>query len=298
MYLWRRLAGPNWLRTNEAVLRSDSAGRLTIIEQPGRKRAHLEIACSSRRQANGLVTDFGGRMKELPRDWLNRFASEQKSKPLRIGRRLVILDGAGTRRSGRGGPSHIVIPPGAAFGTGQHSTTAMSLRLLEQITRSLKCGWSLVDLGTGSGIFALAAKAFGANHVFAIDVDPIAILTARANARLNKIEGVDFKVAEVRSWRPARKFDIVTANLFSELLIEILPKLKRSLKGDGRLILSGVLRSQERDLKRALRLTKIEILQVRRRGKWVALVCSGGLRPSHRFRVNRRLRGQYMRLAN
>ncbi len=150
------------------------------------------------------------------------------------------------RKSGHKGPSHLVIPAGAAFGTGNHATTAMSLRLLEEGSRKLKPGWSLVDLGTGSGILALAAKCFGAQRVIAMDNDAQAIATARENARMNRIDDVSFRIGDVRRWRSAHKVDIVTANLFSELLIEILPRLKRSLKHNGRMILSGVLRTQER----------------------------------------------------
>ena len=175
-------------------------------------------------------------------------------------------------------PYRLVLPAGTAFGTGEHATTAMSLRLLEQVTRGWTPGWSLVDLGSGTGILALAAKCFGAKSVIGIDVDPVAIATAKENARLNKVDDLDFHLADVRRWNFPRKIDIVTANLFSELLIEVLPKLKRSRW----LILSGVLRGQEKELVRALRRNKIDIVQVRRRGKWIAILGRGGSqnRPS------------------
>jgi ribosomal protein L11 methyltransferase len=146
----------------------------------------------------------------------------------------------------------------------------MSLRLLEKLTRGWKPGWSIIDLGTGSGILALAAKCLGANRVIAIDNDPLAIATAKENARLNKIYGVQFLVQDVRRCKFPRKIDIVTANLFSELLIKILPKLKAARW----IILSGILRNQERDVTRALRRHKIDIVQVRRRGKWVAILAA------------------------
>jgi ribosomal protein L11 methyltransferase len=139
----------------------------------------------------------------------------------------------------------------------------------------MKPGWSLVDLGTGSGILALAAKRFGAEQVRAIDNDPRAIATARENARINKIDHIHFRVGDVRHWKFPRRIDIVTANLFSDLLIEVLPKLKPA----RHLILSGVLRDQEEDLVGALKRCKIEITRVRRRGKWIAVLanCSGAL---------------------
>ena len=143
----------------------------------------------------------------------------------------------------------------------------MSLRLLEEVTRRRKPQF-VVDLGTGSGILALAASCFGAKRVVAIDIDPTAIATAEANARLNKIENVDFQLGDVRRWNSKRRIDIATANLFSELLIQILPKLKRS----SCLILSGVLRTQEKEFVRALRRHKINPVEVRRRGKWIAVL--------------------------
>ena len=103
----------------------------------------------------------------------------------------------------------------------------------------------------------------------------MAITTAKQNARRNKIDNVQFRLVDVRRWNPPRDVDIVTANLFSELLVEILPKLRRI----SCLILSGILRDQEVELTRALKRNKVEILEVRRRGKWVAIL-AGQLRRS------------------
>jgi ribosomal protein L11 methyltransferase len=161
----------------------------------------------------------------------------------------------------------LIVPAGAAFGTGEHATTAMSLRLLEEVTRGTEPRF-VVDLGAGSGILALAAKCFGARRVVGIDVDPTAISTAKASAHLNKIDNIDFQLGDVRQWKPAGAIEIVTANLSSELLIQILPKLKRS----NWLMLSGVLRAQEKEFVRALRRHKIDIVEVRRRGKWIAVL--------------------------
>ena len=268
MYLWRRRAGPRWLVAKEELLRSRARDGLAIIERPDQKHALLEVACHSSRQARDLVKEFGGRTTTLPRDWLERL-SQKKRRPLRIGKRLVI-----SRKGGfpvaptAGNPSLLVIPAGTAFGTGEHATTSMSLRLLEEVTRKWKPNWSIADLGTGSGILALAAAHFGAKRVIGIDVDPTAIATAKGNARLNRIGHADFQIADVRRWKPRCTIDMVTANLFSELLIEVLPRLKRSRW----LILSGVLRGQEKELLRVLKRIKTDIVQVRRRGKWIAIL--------------------------
>jgi ribosomal protein L11 methyltransferase len=248
MYLWRRRATPEWWLDHKESLWERFGGKLAVIERPNRTQLQVEVVCDSRILAN----QFGGCIEKLPRNSLKRFLRQQKTRPVRVGNR------------------HLLIPAGAAFGTGEHATTILSLLLLEKFSRKMKTGWSLLDLGTGSGILALAAKSLGAKRVIGVDVDPIAISTARENAQRNKIDHVQFQVADVRCWKFPSNVDLVMANLFNELLIEVLPKLKRSRW----LILSGILREQENELLRALNCHQIEIVERRRRGKWIAVLAA------------------------
>ena len=239
MYLWRKRAELHWVEAHEDLLQAHAHGQLVIVRKPGFKRLELEIVCRSRSDSSALLKEFGGRIEALPRNWLERF-TRADSKPIKIGKRLVLSSVGGTlvsRLSRYKDRSHIIIPASLAFGTGEHVTTAMSLRFLEQLTRHWKPGWSLVDLGTGSGILALSAKCFGADRVIGIDNDPAAISVAKSNARLNKIRGATFQLGDVRKWNSAENAEVVTANLYGYLLIEMLPKLQ-----DGKcLILSGIL---------------------------------------------------------
>jgi ribosomal protein L11 methyltransferase len=262
MFVWRKRAGAPWLAANEARLCEIAGTRLAIIETPDHKAMTAEIAAMDRRKLEKIRGNFGGTIKRLPRDWLTR---AERPKPIKIGKRLTILRSRPNAISSRS----LVIPAGAAFGTGEHATTIMSLRFLEQVTRQLRGNWSMLDLGTGSGILALAGREFGAKSVVAIDSDPLAISVAKANARLNRIHGIDFQIANARAFRG--NFHLVSANLYSELLIEILPRLKRSKQ----LILSGIMRTQESYFLRALRRNRIEVLRIRRRGKWIALLGTG-----------------------
>lgn len=276
MYLWQRLVSPSWWIANEETVRAAGGSDLAVIERTGRQRILVEIPCRSRKQANDLQRRFGGHFQKLPRDWLKQFTCDQKTEPLQIGKRLVVTNAERTSASRRRGtavqgPSHIVVPAGAAFGTGHHATTAMSLRLLEELTRNWKPGWSLVDLGTGSGIFALAAKRFGAGKIVAIDTDPMAISTAKGNAHLNRITGIIFKIDDVRKFSLPRQANVITANLFSELLIEVLPRLRDV----SWLVLSGIMRNQEREVVQALKRSGMNAVKIRRRGKWIAMLVSG-----------------------
>ena len=305
MFVWRKRASAVWLAANEAPLCEIGGRRLAIISRPDRKSAIAEIAGSSQRNLEKIRFRFGGTIEKLPRDWLKEFSRSQKSERIKIGNRLTIYRSVTSKNRSRNKNRSLLIPAGAAFGTGEHPTTAMSLRLLERCTRfwgaqaaslrsSAACRRTLfkegsagsrtqqagslrspepertlLDLGTGTGILALAAARFGAKRVIAIDHDPVAIATARANARRNKLDNIDFRVADVRRWLFSPRIEIITANLFSELLIEILPKLKRA----QRLIFSGILRDQEAQLVRALKRNGIAIVETRRRGKWIAIAC-------------------------
>jgi ribosomal protein L11 methyltransferase len=293
VYLWRRTAEIRWLKAREELLQAHAHGQLVIVRRPERKRLELEIVCRSRSDSSALLTEFGGRIEALPRNWLERFARGD-AKPIKIGKRLMVVRSmnelqrcsvrcpqqSSHHRVRPGGlraappaahtikPALLVIPASLAFGTGEHATTAMSLRFLEQVTRRWKRGWSLADLGTGSGILALAAKYFGAGLVIGVDNDPAAISMAKSNARLNKIRGATFQLGDVHRWNPAQKTDVITANLYSDLLTEILPKLR----GGGWLILSGILRSQKHEFVRALQRNRFDVVDMKRRGKWMAFL--------------------------
>ena len=270
MYLWRKRAEPDWVNAHEDLLQTLAQGQLVIVQKPGHQRLELEIISGSRSDSSALRRKFGGQIEALPRNSLERFARGD-SKPIKIGNRLILSGVRGTsvsRLSRHKGRSHIIIPTSLAFGTGEHATTAMSLRLLEQLTRRWKRGWSLVDLGTGSGILALGARCFGAKRVIGIDNDPAAISVAKSNARLNKIRGVSFHLDDVHKWKLGREIEVITANLYSDLLLEILPKIR----GNRWLILSGILRSQQDELVRALKRNRFDIINMKRRGKWVAIL--------------------------
>src|SRR2546423_2852774 len=277
MFVWRKRASTVWLAANEAAVREVTGQRLAVISRPGGKTAIAEIAGSSRRDLEKIRSRFGGTIERLSCNWLKEFSRAQKSAPIKIGKRLIIYRSVTSKNKN----TSLLIPVGRAFGTGEHATTAMSLRLLEQCTRrwgaqagsprSPEPERTPLDIGTGSGILALAAARFGARRVIAIDHDPVAIATARANARRNKLDNIDFRVGDVRRWQFPPRIRIMTPNLSSALLIEIVPKLKRAQW----LILSGILHGQEAQLIRALERNGIIIVETRRRGKWIAILAGG-----------------------
>lgn len=272
-YIWQKRAGVRWLRLRYEEIIERFGDTLAVVERPGSERVLLEISCQTGKQARALVREFGGNVHELRSGWLQRFTKAQ-AKPLRIGSRLVILRSPANKalppKASRARP--LIIPAEAAFGTGEHATTAMCLRLLERTTRRFQPGWRMFDAGTGSGILALAGSYFGARRVLAVESDPLACATAKRNARANGVGNIEFSTGDILKQRLTGKFDIITANLFSEVLITATPSWSRRLAPDGQLIISGILRNQELAVIRALRRNSLTVLDIRRRGKWIALL--------------------------
>lgn len=268
-YIWRRRAGARWLRIRNEDITRRFGHALAITERPGSERATLEISCRTKQEARELIREFGGGVEKLRPDWFQHFAKHARGKPLRIGSRLIILNAPAQRRTSA---RTLVIPAETAFGTGHHATTAMCLGLLERVTRRLAPGWRMLDAGTGSGILAIAGSCFGAERVLAIDNDPLACSTAERNARANRAGNIEFLTGDILKHKLAEKFEIIAANLFSQILIEALPVWPRHLAPGGHLIFSGVLRTEEGELVRALHRGGFTALEIRRRGKWIALL--------------------------
>jgi ribosomal protein L11 methyltransferase len=254
MYIWRKHANAVWLRERNDDLLRRFGSALAIIEQPGKTRTLVEVSCGTRSEALQIRRELGGTIEKLRTDWLEQFAKRNRGKPLSIGSRLIV---SRTRARTAKGARTIVIPAEAAFGTGEHATTAMCLRILERITRKRSAGWSMLDAGTGSGILAIAASCFGAKRIIAIENDPLACAVAKRNAVANRVHNIKFRTGDILKEKFSGEFDIITANLYSEILIAALPAWRRSVADDGRLILSGILRSVD---------------ESRRRGKWIALL--------------------------
>jgi ribosomal protein L11 methyltransferase len=133
--------------------------------------------------------------------------------------------------------------------------------------------WQMLDAGTGAGILAIAAAKLGASHVDAFDLDPTAVRTARQNAKLNELETrIHFWKQDVLALAPKPAYEIVTANLYSELLRQAVPRLGRALRPNGYLIVSGLMRDQVDPIRKLLAAKGTPVLLLRTRGKWVTLL--------------------------
>ena len=263
---WRR-----WIVGSQQelwILRMQEAGcpLLAFTERPGAARALLNAYPDSRAEALALARKWGGRVSGVDvRKWLK----SRPALPTRIGTKLEIIHGPARGRKKPVVP-HLHIPHGVAFGSGEHATTSM---LLRELTRPRDwSAMSVLDLGTGSGVLALTARLFGARRIVATDFDPDAVRTARQNEALNFSQPlIRWRRADVKKLRPATRYDLVLANLFSGILCEAAPQISASVAPGGELWLSGILVEQEREVIAAYRREGLRLKRARRRGKWVML---------------------------
>src|SRR4051812_43543644 len=188
-------------------------------------------------------------------------------KTIRIGRKLLIKP-SWSEEKGAKGQAVVELDPGLSFGTGQHPTTSYCLR---QIVEAMRPGASLLDIGCGSGIFAISAAKLGYAPVEAFDFDPVAVRIAQANMRRNR---VDRKIKCARKdltklpAKASQKFDVISANLISDLLIDESDRILNRLAPNGRLIVAGILATQFRDVQTAYASRGLKLLDTKTEREW------------------------------
>ncbi len=193
-------------------------------------------------------------------DWATAWKAYYK--PMRIGKHLVVTPPWETPELGSDDLA-IVVDPGMAFGTGSHPTTQLCLIALEEY---VKPGMAVADVGTGSGILAIAAAKLGAATVSANDNDPLAVKIAAENAAVN---GVMVAVAETL---PPDPYAVVVANILADVIIGMAGQLAAWTIPSGTLIASGIIDTREADVRQAVEAAGFTSKDTRHQGEWVALV--------------------------
>lgn len=207
-------------------------------------------------------------------------AWKQHYRPITIGRRLVIVPAWLENPAPERIP--VRIDPGMAFGTGTHPTTQLCLELLETAANGAPAGWETIDVGCGTAILAIAAIKLGASRALGVDIDQEAVQASVENAETNgvlpQIELAQGSLAEILAGKFAlRRAQVVFANILAPVLVRLLDEgLGETILPGGALILSGILDVQATSVLEAAQRNRLELLEQRQIGDWVALMFTGG----------------------
>ncbi len=199
-------------------------------------------------------------------DWAESW--KRHFKPIRVGRALLVKP-SWSRVRKVPGQAVMILDPGLSFGTGQHPTTGFCLR---EVVRARKAGAkSLMDIGTGSGILAIAAAKLSYTPIEAFDFDPESVRVAKENAMVNnaaraiKLSRADLTKISVRA---PRRFDVVCANLMYDLLIAERKRIVNRLEPEGTLVLAGILATQFERVQQAYAELGFKLVRTRLEKEW------------------------------
>jgi ribosomal protein L11 methyltransferase len=282
MHVWSKLSGAQWEDAWEERFRGPLQTGLAITRLPGGKTIRVELYCQRATDARRIQREFGGSVRVLKnQNWAA--VSAESLQPVMVRKSLIIAhstETAAAMSAAHPDRQVLCIPGEMAFGTGDHATTATCLRILADYAAARRGEpWSLLDLGCGTGILALAAAKLGAQQADGFDYDPAAVRVANRNARLNKSR-LRFTRDDVTAWKPQRRYDIVAANIFFDVLTLSFPRIAAAIKPGGMVIVSGILHTHAAECLAAGRKAGLKFDPPLRRGKWVTAV-------GHKFRRGR-----------
>ena len=199
-------------------------------------------------------------------DWADSW--KQYYKPIRTGKRLVIVPVWETYDP-EPGEVTVLMDPGMAFGTGTHETTRLCAGFVEEYT---KPGCSVLDVGCGSGILAIAAAKLGAGTCFACDIDPVAVRVAKENAALNRTDSVTCAVSDLlkQAEKAAGGYDLIVANIVADIIIRLAPDVGDYLAEDGVFVVSGIIAERADEVLTVLRANGYDVLDEHYENGWYA----------------------------
>ena len=167
----------------------------------------------------------------------------------------------------------VELEPGAAFGTGQHATTSLCIRALEDLVRP---GMTVFDVGTGSGVLAIVAAKLGAKRVEAVDFDPVAVRVARENVRQNGAEDVVHTERSDLLKSVAGEADLIIANIIADIIVRLFGEVKGSLAAGGTMLLSGIIEDRLPDVVEAAAQHGFAVEKIEQEKGWAAVIVKGG----------------------
>ncbi|MDA8082978.1 MAG: 50S ribosomal protein L11 methyltransferase [Nitrospiraceae bacterium] len=264
--LLARLSEMGCLGTMDA---GDTDGGIVAYFGEGADIAHLTEQLDGFRDvlaASGLDAALTFEAVSLPdRDWNEVW--KKNIVPLDIGGVFAIVPSWEKELPDR---INLVLDPGMVFGTGHHHSTQSSLLLIRRFMQEGSKD-RFLDIGTGTGVLAIAASKLGFREVVGVDIDPLAVDAAPRNIALNRLDNVVIREGDITASEGT--FDFIAGNLLSEIIISIAPEIAAKLKDRGTVVLSGIMTGQEDGVRDALERTGLKCIEKVVADVWVSLVC-------------------------
>ena len=267
-------------------------GRWDIIDPSIAQRMGEDVRVTGYYEANGremdAVADVRARIHALSRmdmgiemgklsidvqaltgeDWAETW--KRSFVPFRLGERMVVKP-SWTNAQLAPGDKLIEIDPGMAFGTGTHETTGLCVQLIEHY---VKPGMRAIDLGTGTGILAIAARHMGAVDLLATDIDPVAVRVAAENIRINGMAGEIRTLAGDLLECVDEVCDVMIANIIADVILMLCASVRKHIADGGLFICSGITIERRDEVVQALIAAGYRELDVRTKGEWCAIACA------------------------
>ncbi len=257
---------------DESILNADrNAAAVSVFIPTIKSPAESELYIKNRLEQLGVTFEIvheGVREEDWADSW------KQYYKPIKTGKRLVIVP-VWEEYTPAEDEIIVLMDPGMAFGTGTHETTRLCAGFVETYTteyKEAKGTCTVLDVGCGSGILAIAASKVGADSCFACDIDPIAVRVAVENTELNDTPNVKCAVSDLL--RQVEKVDggynVVVANIVADIIIRLAPDVGEYLAPDGVFIVSGIIEERAAEVTDALTAAGYRVVDDRRENGWYA----------------------------
>ena len=249
---------------DEELLQKDrSIGVVHVYISPEENPAEALSFLRERYEAEGLAyrLDTAGCAEE---DWINNW--KKYFHPIPVGEKLLIRPNWEEADDPQG-RTVLHLEPGLAFGTGTHETTRLCLQLLE---RYVTPGCTVLDVGCGSGILAVAALLLGAREAVGVDIDELAVKTAAENARLNGVESRFTAICGNLTEKVTGQYHVVVANIVADVIIALTSDVEKYMLPDTVYLMSGIIDTRLPDVLRAVE-EKFEVIGQQEEKGWVAL---------------------------
>ena len=260
------LSGIMWDFDITGLLEDDD--HISIFTSRTSKTTEKQISDELKKlQKDNLIESFRIE-KELLEDKNWNELWEKSREVIRVSERILIKP---SFKDYSAKPDEVVltIDPKMSFGTGEHQSTKLVLRLLEKY---IKKGMKVLDVGSGTGILSIAAVKLGATKAVAVDFDEICLENCRENCSLNKVSNlVEVLTGEIDVVKE-KNFDLILANIQKSVLLEIAEKIKSKVKSNGIVILSGLLESDKSAIDRKYNKLGFRIKQIEQMDEWIAMV--------------------------